>query len=335
MHNIDDHSQASDTRNTIDSPRPNESAYDQCISIAGSIRVRKGDSTWRCVRAWMDNVCIGQTRIFAAGGPPEDRLCYKILARLPQPIAAPRRAVIAVTLSTEGDNVDNPVGDVTVQLVPACLDELPYGQVVPPEQAKVLHRENIYGSGPPLEKASLEVAQMVLGYLSPRSSVVDVGCGSGAFAAALMGAGHKWLGLELNNHCIALLASRGLPYRKLEGATLSFPCLDSEFDHAICIEVLEHVADLDGFLKEIARVVRDRALFSVPNMEVIPYFSSRGVVPWHLLEATHKNFFTRTSLLHLLEQQFGWVEVFSYGEHPLRAQNSIPLHLHLFAVATK
>ena len=67
--------------------------------------------------------------------------------------------------------------------------------------------------------------------------------------------------------------------------------------------------------------------------EVLPYFKDWEVAPWHLLEAGHKNFFTRASLRALLGKYFARVEVFSYGEHPLRTRDQIALHLHLFAVA--
>ena len=57
-----------------------------------------------------------------------------------------------------------------------------------------------------------------------------------------------------------------------------------------------HVMEPDVFLHEIARVRRSHALFSVPNMEILPYLHEWGVVPCHLLEGDHKNFFTRASL---------------------------------------
>jgi 2-polyprenyl-3-methyl-5-hydroxy-6-metoxy-1,4-benzoquinol methylase len=115
----------------------------------------------------------------------------------------------------------------------------------------------------------------------------------------------------------------------------NLPCADGEWDCATCIEVLEHVKKPEVFVSEIARVTRGRVLFSVPNMEVLPYLHGWGVVPWHLLEGDHKNFFTRASLRTLLRKYFRHVEIFSYGEHPLRTREDIPVHVHLFAVADK
>jgi SAM-dependent methyltransferase len=177
--------------------------------------------------------------------------------------------------------------------------------------------------------------RLILDYLSPRSAVLDVGCGAGAYGPALISAGHQWTGLEVNPNCLELLEQRGLPFRKTIPGKERFPWEDEEFDEAICIEVLEHIEHPKPFLEEISRTIRKRALFSVPNIEVIPYFKDWETVPWHMLEGDHKNFFTRTSLHELLAAHFSRVEVFSYSEHPLRTRDGIVLHAHLCAVADK
>jgi 2-polyprenyl-3-methyl-5-hydroxy-6-metoxy-1,4-benzoquinol methylase len=160
-----------------------------------------------------------------------------------------------------------------------------------------------------------------------------VGCGAGACGPALIAAGHRWTGLEVNPDCLQLLEQSGLPFRHATRRTERFPCTDEEFDEAICIEVLEHIEHPKPFLKEVSRIIRKRALFSVPNIEVIPYFKDWETVPWYMLEGDYKNFFTHTSLHELLARHFLRVEVFSYGEHPLRTRDGIALHAHLCAVA--
>jgi len=100
------------------------------------------------------------------------------------------------------------LGEVSVQLVPARLRERHYGEVVAPDRTTVLRRENVYGSGPQIEQASPQIVDLILGYLSAGSSIVDVGCGAGAFGPGLIEAGHEWLGLEVNDHCIELLDRR-------------------------------------------------------------------------------------------------------------------------------
>ncbi len=318
----------------IDFPRTNDRVYDQFIPIKGTLIAPPDIIGPLVIRAWIDRACIGQTRMLTRPAAQNAQFAFTILAKLPESISTSRAAIIAVTLLRPDDEEEEKLAEVSVQLVPASLRTRPYGDVVSPDQTNVLHRENIYGSGPPVEEPSPEALRVVLEYLSPHSSVVDVGCGAGAFAPGLMNAGHQWLGLELNESCIERLECRKLPYRKLADAHASFPCVDREFDHAVCIEVLEHVAEPGPFLREIARIIRGRALFSVPNMEALPYFHDWQVVPWHLLEASHLNFFTRASLRMLLEQHFREVEIASYGEHPLRTKDGVALHLHFFAVAS-
>ena len=151
-----DYPKSSDRQSTIDSPHPNECVYDQCISIAGSIRADERDRASRCIRAYIDSVCIGETHIFTPESTREHRVEYKILARLPEPLTAPRPAIISITLSRHDENAAEKLGEVPVQLLPARLTKRHYGEAVPPDQAKVLRRDNIYGSGPPAEQPSPE-----------------------------------------------------------------------------------------------------------------------------------------------------------------------------------
>jgi hypothetical protein len=44
------------------------------------------------------------------------------------------------------------------------------------------------------------------------------------------------------------------------------------------------------------RLASEALLITVPDMSAIPRGFPHGVVPWHLLEATHINFFTQHSL---------------------------------------
>jgi 2-polyprenyl-3-methyl-5-hydroxy-6-metoxy-1,4-benzoquinol methylase len=257
-----------------------------------------------------------------------------MLGRAPDFKGEAHDAILRVTASWE-DETEIEIAHRAVRLVSAALTQRPYGEVVYPENATLLHRENIYGSGPPLEEPGGEALNLILGYLPARSSVLDIGCGAGAYGPPLIAAGHDWLGLESNSHCCVILARRQLPFRRVDSEAGQLPGADGEWESAICIEVLEHVKEPDVFLAEIARVTRGRTLFSVPNMEVLPYFHGWNVVPWHLLEGDHKNFFTRASLRSLLARFFRTVEVFSYGGHPLRTREDVPLHVHLFAVADK
>jgi SAM-dependent methyltransferase len=328
----------------LESPVPGQNIYDEAVFLSGWVHAPGRDPASCRVRAYLDDCCFAETGILSYRSDVCEKLAlprgvltgFRMLGKIPPATTEPpgRDAILRIVASW-GDEVSNTVTEQAVRLVPALLHARPYGEVVYPENETLLHRENIYGSGPPAEEPGIEVSNLLREYLPEGSSVVDVGCGAGAYGPGLMAAGHNWLGLESNAHCCDLLLRRQLPFRRVDLESGDLPCADGEWDCAICIEVLEHTKDPETFLREIARATRGRALFSVPNMEVLPYFHDWRVVPWHLLEGDHKNFFTRAGLRSLLARFFRGVEVFSYGEHPLRTRDGVPLHQHLFAVADK
>ena len=315
----------------IESPAAGQNVYDEALFIAGWIRGAQLNLVSCVVRAYADGELCGETRLLF---PTNDagRLGFRIFARISPPIVQPRDVTLRVVAG-----IADPGHEISVErilrLIPASLRERPYGDVVHPGNQSLLHRENIYGSGPPIEEPGAEVSELLRAYLPAGSSVIDVGCGAGAYGPPLRAAGHDWLGLEANAHCCDMLARRQLPFRKVESDRL--PAADGEFDCAICIEVAEHTKNPAAFVAEIGRIVRKRALFSVPNMELLPYLHDWRVVPWHLLEGDHKNFFTRASLHALLARSFSRIEIFPYGEHPLRTRDGVSLFVHLFAVADK
>jgi 2-polyprenyl-3-methyl-5-hydroxy-6-metoxy-1,4-benzoquinol methylase len=316
----------------IESPAPGQNVYDEALFISGSIELAgRGPSLCR-IRACADGTDCGETQILFPR--PDGRIGFRILGRISPGFTEPRDATVRVVAEIADAGADI-VAEQTVRLIPARLRERPYGDVVSPENETVLHRENIYGSGPPIEEPGVEVSELLRAYLPAGASVVDVGCGAGAFGPPLIASGHEWLGLEANAHCCEILTRRELPFRRVDVDSGRLPCGDAEYDCAICIEVVEHTKDPETFVAEIARVVRGRVLFSVPNLELLPYLYDWRVVPWHLLEGDHKNFFTRASLGALLRRFFRRVEIFPYGQHPLRTRDEVPLYVHLFALADK
>jgi SAM-dependent methyltransferase len=316
----------------IESPTPAQNVYDQAIFISGSVELGDRDPASCFVRAYIDELCCAETRIFFQRAN-DKRFGFRTLGRIPSAGSEPRDVALRIIVSS--GHAQEFVAEQNVRVIPASLRDRPYGEVVSPENETLLHRENIYGSGPPIEEPGVEVSNLLRAYLPGRSSVVDVGCGAGAYGPPLIAAGHDWLGLEANPHCCGILDRRQLPFRRVDLESERLPCADAEYDCAICIEVLEHTKDPETFAAEIARIIRGRGLFSVPNMEPLPYLHDWRVVPWHLLEGDHKNFFTRASLCALLSRFFRRVEIFPYGEHPLRSRDGVPLFVHLFAIADK
>jgi len=178
------------------------------------------------------------------------------------------------------------------------------------DEDRVLHREEIYGVGPPTELASPEVVALARHLPGP---MLDFGCGSGALIRELRGSGIQSVGIELRRPEIeASLRDDVRPAITLYDGKFPLPFADGQFETVICSEVLEHIPDYSQAAKEMARVGR-RALITVPDVSAIPALFPHSVVPWHLLEATHVNFFTQVSLERLLQQFFSRISFSRIG----------------------
>jgi len=95
----------------------------------------------------------------------------------------------------------------------------------------------------------------LLAPLAPGASLLDVGCGTGHFAAALAGAGFGVVGADPDRAMLAAAAPR-VPVLRADGARLPFA--DGAFDGAVLVSVLGFVADPASLLREARRVARVR-----------------------------------------------------------------------------
>jgi SAM-dependent methyltransferase len=192
--------------------------------------------------------------------------------------------------------------------VPASV-EPPYGHLH--TETRVLGRDGIYGFGPPVPHVSPEVLALAESLPPP---VLDFGCGAGALVVALRRAGVEAFGLELDDARIREhLLEEARPFVTLYDGALPAPFRDGQFASAACCEVVEHIPNPASVVQEIARLARGTILITVPDMSAIPRGFHHGVVPWHLLESTHVNFFNQHSLEHLLRPLFRRAEFFRLG----------------------
>jgi ubiquinone biosynthesis O-methyltransferase len=97
------------------------------------------------------------------------------------------------------------------------------------------------------------------------AAVLDLGCGGGFMAVALAERGAAVTGIDPSVGAIAaarryaLANNVEIDYRVGAGERLPSP--DGVFDIVVCVDVLEHVENLDRVLAEIRRVLRPNGLF--------------------------------------------------------------------------
>jgi ubiquinone/menaquinone biosynthesis C-methylase UbiE len=160
----------------------------------------------------------------------------------------------------------------------------------------------------------------------PGERVLDLGCGTGRFVAALREAGADPVGVDLAETALER-ARRNVPGAdlRLVAPDGSLPLGHGEVDLVWCSEVLEHVPDTVAFLTEVRRVLRNggRLLVTVPDHGRI----KRTLIALAHYDAhydplgQHVRFYTRRSLTRALHWTgFDDVRLGALGGPPLLRQ---------------
>lgn len=109
-------------------------------------------------------------------------------------------------------------------------------------------------------------------------AVLDVGCGTGRHAVRLAQAGADVTAVDISEGMLARARAKAgaLPVRFLvHDLTQPLPLPDATFDLVLSCLVLEHIADVDAFLAELARVCRPGGAVVLSAMH--PAMMLRGV----------------------------------------------------------
>ncbi|MHB1205258.1 MAG: class I SAM-dependent methyltransferase [Rhodospirillaceae bacterium] len=104
----------------------------------------------------------------------------------------------------------------------------------------------------PMARHSRRLMQVMTRGLTPRS-ILDVGCGEGSMLVALAEAhpGAALAGVEISENAVAL-ARRGLPDAEVSALDVAAAKLDRTFDLVVCADVVEHIADDQAALNNMA-----------------------------------------------------------------------------------
>lgn len=144
----------------------------------------------------------------------------------------------------------------------------------------------------------------VLRALRGARSVVEIGCGKGELGQRIVGAGHDYVGVEIDDAGRALAAAAGLEVVKGVAQEVPEALRDRRFDAVVAIHVLEHVTDLEGTAEAIRRLLEPggRAIIEVPNNAAVGGGYHGPYWPW-LDAPRHVQFFTGDSLTRFFERR--------------------------------
>jgi SAM-dependent methyltransferase len=191
-------------------------------------------------------------------------------------------------------------------------------------------------STPPQETAAEELQRHY--YDNPRPemmryvpagtrTILDVGCGRGAFAAAVKQAlGATAWGIEREPAAARIAATRldRLIERDISAALPELPA--AFFDCISFNDVLEHLPDPYSVVAEVGRLLTPRGVVvaSLPNVRHWPVALDlvwRGrwdYQDWGVLDRTHLRFFTRRTMVALFEERGFHAELHGINGPPSR-----------------
>ena len=149
-------------------------------------------------------------------------------------------------------------------------------------------------------------------------TVADVGCGEGAFSAALAEAGMRPVAVDVADEPLRRLRARFPQVADVRRAHLGepLPLADGEADAAWAGEVLEHVVDVGAFAGELRRVVRPGGVLALTTPDHAPRTLLRLALRPRAFDAhfhpyaDHLRFFSRRTVRAVLRDAgFARVEV--------------------------
>ena len=154
-----------------------------------------------------------------------------------------------------------------------------------------------------------------------RSAFADIGDPNGVFLKAL---GKKGTSININEKILGNISD----IQTILGALPNIPLPDGSFDYVLCFEVVEHLHDPIGGLKELARLARKGVIISIPcvrRTKIYPYWYDKAQPPTqcHVLECADGDFRKLLTYTNLRAVAMAVHEVFDYPYTPSEALASM------------
>lgn len=101
-----------------------------------------------------------------------------------------------------------------------------------------------------------------------KKKVLEIGCGEG-YGTNFLSKYADVIGIDIDEESIDHAKKKyGFFFFKFDG--IKIPYNNNSFDIVVSLQVIEHVKDVQGYLREIKRVLKDKGIFyvSTPNKEI-------------------------------------------------------------------
>ena len=151
-------------------------------------------------------------------------------------------------------------------------------------------------------------------------SLLDAGCGEG-FAVDRLAQRFpeiRFTGVDLSEEAIQFAQEHfGERARFRTGSVYKLPFSDRAFDTVLCSEVLEHLDDPSGAIKELKRVARNYVIITVPLEPYFQWLNVLGIKLGLSMDPGHVNFWTKPAFVkfmryHFEEPDFAWKHIYQF-----------------------
>lgn len=149
-------------------------------------------------------------------------------------------------------------------------------------------------------------------------NVLEVGCGGGEFSKILSDKGYNVTAIDGSEQHVIQASQLGVDVR-LANFEETLPLPQQEYELIVCLEVLEHIANAEGLLNEIYRILKPGGLFiaSTPNIAFINFRKDALLGKMPPLEGQHLRFWNTSGFLNIMRKSdFTVNRVISYGPIP-------------------
>jgi ubiquinone/menaquinone biosynthesis C-methylase UbiE len=141
----------------------------------------------------------------------------------------------------------------------------------------------------------LEMSISMLGD-AKSEALLEIGYGSGLLLPELARHTKRLVAIDIHGQAdqvYRMLEHEGVKAELHQGNLYQMPFADGEFDAIACFSVLEHLTDLDGAMREFARVTRPGAVlalgFPIRNFITDAFFRMAGYEPRKLHPSSHRD----------------------------------------------
>jgi 2-polyprenyl-3-methyl-5-hydroxy-6-metoxy-1,4-benzoquinol methylase len=131
--------------------------------------------------------------------------------------------------------------------------------------------------------------------------VLDVGCATGYFLEAAKNKGWDIYGVELSEYS-SRLAQKKFGSRIFTGTLEEAHFADETFDLITLSDLLEHIQDLDAFMREIVRILKPAGLLMLVTPNAASLSCRMMGAKWSHYKAEHLHYFTPVTIKTLLKK---------------------------------